>query len=148
MLYSKSKKFYLQLAHIKRIIIYNLKKKQQLILDQRTMDFKKPILIFILFYLQSKQLNALTRKRPLESFKKPLSPILPEKSINIVHYVTKSGNSYQVEDIPVKNFKINYNPEGRKWHAKSTFDDSYNTTGFVLNPKKKHKYFSIFCYLI
>ena len=78
-------------------------------------------LIFTLFCSQLLNLHGL---RHLESIKKHTSP---SKSVNIVHYVIRNGdNTFKIEDIGVKNLKIEYN---REWLSKGTWDDSYNTTG-------------------
>jgi hypothetical protein len=84
------------------------------------MSFKKLLVILTFVCLQAK-LNAL---RPLDSLKKPISPL---KSIQVVHYVVRNPDkTLRIESVGVKNIKINYN---REWLAKSTWDDSYNKTG-------------------
>ena len=96
------------------------------------MGFKLKVFTLLVIFMQIVCVfNAKNYRRPLESIK-PLVNILPAKSVHIVHYLTKDANTFRVEDIPVKNLKINYNREGRPWHAKSTWDGNYNTTGFVI----------------
>ena len=87
------------------------------------MSFKYFLVILTLFCLQA-EINGL---RSYESLKKSNNISPPSSSLQIVHYVVRNpDNTYKIENIGVKNLKINYN---RNWLAKSTWDDSYNTTG-------------------
>ncbi len=51
-------------------------------------------------------------------------------SVQIVHYLHITNSSFEVTDILVKSFKVQYEPFNAEWHAKATWDSqNYNQTG-------------------
>lgn len=56
-----------------------------------------------------------------------------QNKVQILHYLIKLGNKYQIKTIPTRDFNIESKFKNR-WLGKSIFDNSINETGYITTP--------------